>query len=375
MIQVQLKLRMTKAQERECDRWLVHLGSIWNWAIRKIELNAADRIYFSRNHFTNLLAEHSHKLGIPSHVIQGTLRTAHLAWANCFKKLSGRPRLKGMRNKMATIPFPDPIRSIKGNRVSLVGIGSLRFHRMTIPDGNVKCGRIVKRSSGWYLCLFIDAEPRPIARLADGRIGIDPGFSSLLTTSEGEVISHPREFEALERRLGQAQRGNRRKLVARLHERIANRRKDRNHKLSRQLIETNSFVAFSVDRHKAVARRFGKSVASSGHYQLRRFLAYKSPISGTQYVEVDSRNSTKTCSNCGAMTGPTGLAGLKVRQWRCTECGIHHDRDVNAARNTLLAAVGMTVESRKASGILLTQEIQALAQQDLPAPPSPVEAK
>jgi transposase len=54
---------------------------------------------------------------------------------------------------------------------------------------------------------------------------------------------------------------------------------------------------------------------------------------------VSGRNSTKTCSACGAKTGPTGWAGLKVRQWRCA-CGATHDRDINAAMNTLRAGRG-----------------------------------
>jgi len=56
-----------------------------------------------------------------------------------------------------------------------------------------------------------------------------------------------------------------------------------------------------------------------------------------------------TCSVCGAVSGPTGLAGLSVRQWRCKDCGSLHDRDINASRNTLLAGVGCTHEAARAS--------------------------
>jgi transposase len=168
----------------------------------------------------------------------------------------------------------------------------------------------------------------------------------LLTTSGGEIIEHPREFEAGARRLRQAQRGNNKTLASRLQERIANRRKDRNHKLSRQLVAENDLIAFSADRHKGLAKKFGKSVSSSSHYQLRRMLSYKSRAGGTKYVEVDSKCSTKTCSDCGAQSGPTGWSGLAVRQWRCSECGTLHDRDTNAARNTLQAALGMLSQER-----------------------------
>lgn len=148
--------------------------------------------------------------------------------------------------------------------------------------------------------------------------------------------------------LAQAQRGSNRRLAARIQERIANQRKDRNHKLSRRLVAENQLIAFSADRHQAIAKRFGKSVASSGHHQLRRMLSYKSKCRTDGlgvYVEVDPRNSTKTCSVCGALSGPTGWAGLKVRQWTCAQCGAEHDRDVNAAINTLIAGAGLVHES------------------------------
>ena len=143
----------------------------------------------------------------------------------------------------------------------------------------------------------------------------------------------------------QAQRGHDKYLAARIQERIANRRKDRNHKLSRRLVSENVVIKFSADNHKAVARRFGKSVASSGHSQLQRMLSYKSPQSGTEYFEIAPKDSTKTCWVCGDLTGPTGLAGLSVREWRCIRCGTFHDRDVNSSFVTLITpAAGCAVE-------------------------------
>ena len=343
MIQIQIKLRFSNKQERQLSEWLHYLSGVWNYAVRRIGLDAKDKIFHSLIDFQNLLANHSKRLGIPSHIIQGTLRTAYMAWDNCFKKLLKKPRLKGRRNRLNSIPFPDPIR-IYDNKVSVPGIGRIRFHKQFIPDGKIKCGRIVRRASGWYFCLFIDAMPVQIERKEYGKIGIDSGFENLLTTSGGEVVGHPRELEKFATRLVQVQRGNRKKLMGRLQERIANRRKDRNHKLSKRLVSENVFIAFSADNHKRIAKKFGKSVLSSGHYQLRKMLAYKSRTGGTQYVEVNSKFSTMTCSVCGVRSGPTGLSGLAVRQWRCRDCGSLHDRDVNAARNTLHAALGTSVK-------------------------------
>lgn len=344
MIQYQVKLRPSRRQDETLAEWLFHLTSVWNFAIRKIELNAKNRIYFAARDFQNLLANHGERLGIPSHTLQGVLSTAHASWKRCFKGLAGKPRLKGVRRPLNSIPFPDPISSPKDGKIRLPGLGHVRFHKQVLPAGKIKCGRVVKRASGWYLCLFIDAEPKAIERLANGVIGIDPGFKELLTLSTGEAIVHPKEFRAVEARLGQAQRGKRKKFAARLHERISNRRKDRNHKLSRRLVAENVLISFLKDNHRAVARRFGKSVADAGHGQLRQMLSYKSLIGGARLVFPDNRNSTRTCSTCGALSGPTGLAGLKVREWECGACGAQHERDVNAARNALIFGAGTAHE-------------------------------
>lgn len=344
MIQAQLKLKLTKSQERELNRWLWHLEGVWNWAVRKIELDGQDGIYYSRHAFQNLLANHSKKLDIPSHVLQGMLSTAHTAWQRCFKKLSRKPRLKGRRNRLNSIPFPDSFPPPKDNRIKVLGMAKVRFHKQELPSGKIKCGRIVKRASGWYLCLFIDAEPNAIPAPGNGCVGIDPGFNSLLAFSTGEKIAHPRELQQSALRLAQAQRGGNKKLVARIREHVASQRKDRNHKLSRRLVSENQFIAFSADRHRGIARRFGKSVGDSAHYQLRQMFSYKSKrrTDGLGvYVEPDSRNSTRTCSACGALTGPQGWAGLKVREWDCGACGAHHDRDTNAGMNALISGAGL----------------------------------
>jgi transposase len=345
MIQRQLKLRLTRNQEATLQEWLPILTSVWNWSIRKIELDAQGGIYFTPKGFQNLLPGTSKTLGMPSHTIQGMLSLAYTAWQRCFKKVAQKPRLKGMRNRLNSIPFPDPIGAPSNNKIKVPGLGMVRYHKQALPEGKIKQGRIVKRASGWYLCLFIDAQPAAIPRKADNRIGIDPGYNHLVTTSNGEKVDHPKELQRSIKRIGQAQRGINKKLVSRLHERISNQRKDRNHKLSRQLVSENIVICFSKDNLRGLSRAgFGKSVSAAAHGQLRSMLSYKSRIGGTEYIEVSSISSTMTCSCCGARTGPQGRIGLSVRQWECSACGAHHDRDINAAINTLIAGAGIALE-------------------------------
>lgn len=345
MLQYQLKLRTTKAQEATLREWLWQLTGVWNWASRKIELDAAEGQYHNAYDLQGETAGHASRIGLPSRTLQGLISDVCKAWQHCFMKLAKRPRLKGARRKLNSIPFPDPIKPPKNNRITLPILGKLRFHKQKLPQGKIKCGRLIKKASGWYLCVFIDTFRKPIvARPFRSAVGIDPGFKSLLTLSNGEKVSHPRELEACAKRLAQAQRGGDKALTARLHERIANQKKGRNHKLSLRLVQEFHTIYFSNDNIQGVAKKFGKSVSSSNHYQLRQMLKYKSLAGGTKYVEVDSKFSTRTCSACEALTGPTSLPGLKVRNWVCSGCGATHDRDANAAVNTLNFAAGRAVE-------------------------------
>jgi transposase len=363
MIRRTVKLKPTKAQERQLEAWLWHLTGVYNWAIRKIELDARQGIYHKKVDFLNLLAGTSPKLGIPSQIIQGTLLQAYEAWERCFRKQTRRPRLKGQRNKLTSIHFPDRTK-IPGPGVLVVrGFprkAPLRYKQQhaqkkhdplrrcmidQLPKDALRGARILKAVSGWYCSIVVDQAPAAIPQVGQGAVGIDPGYAHLLTLSTGEKIEHPRELQRGAERYAQAQRGGNKRLAARLQERQANRRLDRNHKLSRRLVAEHQLIAMSKDRLRGLARAgFGKSVAAAGHGQLASMLAYKSTHSGRRYVEVASQNSTRTCSCCGALTGPQGRAGLSVRAWTCAECGSAHDRDVNAAVNTLKTGAGQALE-------------------------------
>jgi putative transposase len=333
-----LKLKLNRDEEVRLKRWLWHLTAVWNFAVRKIELDAHDGVYHSAFEFQNLLAGHSVKVGIPSHVLQGVLTQVHQSWKRCFAKISRRPRLKGRRNPLNSIPFPDPVKRPITNKIRLLGLGHLRYHKQDLPEGKIKCARIVKRPSGWHLCLWIDAVHKFPVKTTAQTVGIDPGFHTLLTLSDGRKIENPRELRKGAQKLGQAQRGRNKRLVARLQERQANRRRDRNHKISRRLIEEYQTIFYSEDNFRGLAKVHGKSVREAGLGQLIGMLTYKAVPAVRRVVPVSSRFTTMTCSACGALSGPKGWGGLAVRQWQCSACGADHDRDINAAK--VVARVG-----------------------------------
>jgi transposase len=343
MIVRTIKLRLSNSQEVKLEQWLWNLTGLWNWAVKKIEHDAHDGIYHSPFDLANLIAGHSKRMDIPSHTMRALIEQAHTSWQRCFKKLAKKPHLKGRRNELRSVPFKDPIKPPVGNKIGLPGLGKVRFHSQTLPDGSIKCGRVVKKASGWYLCLFIDAEHKFAVKETDAIVGIDPGFKTLLTLSDGTKIENPRELRKGAERLAQAQRSGKKQLAARIQERQANRRNDRNHKISRKLVENYKTICYSDDNFKGMAKLLGKSVAEAGLGDLIGKLSYKCRTGGRNLVPVKSNFTTMTCSNCGALTGPTGLDGLAVRSWGCA-CGAQHDRDLNASRMILKIGLGWSLK-------------------------------
>jgi len=88
-----------------------------------------------------------------------------------------------------------------------------------------------------------------------------------------------------------------------------------------------------VSSLKLIQTRMAKSVLDAGWGMLKAQLHYKGQQAGRSVLIVNESNTTRTCSSCKALTGPAGLDMLVERTWTCTECGVTHDRDVNAARN------------------------------------------
>ena len=347
MIIRELKLRLTTKQKGLLNVWLFQLTGVYNWAIRKIELNANNKIYYSKFDFTNLLANHSKKLGIPSHTIKGILEQSYTAWQCCFRKIFKRPRLKSVRNKLNSIPFPDPIpvSRISNKIIRLPKLGKVKYYKQRLPEGNIKRARIIKRSSGWYLQLTIEAVHKFSVKNTSRKVGIDTGFKYLAILSDGVKFDNLRNFVKGQKRLAQAQRGKRKKLAARLHERIKNRRKDYNHKISRKIVENYLEIYITNDNLKGQASRFGKSIGDAGISQLRNFIIYKGDVHSRFVKLVDSKFTTMTCSTCGSLTGPTGLLGLVVRNWECGACGAQHDRDINAAKVILNSGLGYSLDN------------------------------
>ena len=212
------------------------------------------------------------------------------------------------------------------------------FERELLDGARWKCGCFAQDAVGdWWLCLPVERLIAPSVAKND-EVGLDLGLKDTVATSDGEKLAAGRFYRDIERKIAQAQRRGHKRQAKRLHRTAARRRKNALHEYSRKIVDRyQTILVGDVSSAKLVKTRMAKSVLDAGWGMLKTQLQYKGQQAGRSVRVVSERNTTRTCSSCGALTGPTGLDMCAVRSWMCSECGDIHDRDVNAAKNILAA--------------------------------------
>ena len=212
---------------------------------------------------------------------------------------------------------------------------------------------VSKDGAGRYFVSILveeDIQPLPVV---NKMIGLDLGLKSMVITSDGHTHGNPKFFVKDEKKLVKAQRRlarkqkgskNRNKArnkVARLHAKIADRRLEYQHKLSTHLIRENQVVCVESLSVKNMVKnhRLAKAISDVGWSEFVRQLEYKATWYGRTFVKIDKwYPSSKRCSNCGHILDSLSL---DIRVWTCPECGVCHDRDINAAKNVLSAGLAV----------------------------------
>ena len=257
------------------------------------------------------------------------------------------------KKSLGWIPFLKQSRQITENSIAYLGRTYKVFgtKRRPIPEG-AKGGCFVEDSRGrWYVCFQVEVEKDQ--EHGQGKVGIDLGLKTLATLSNGQKIENPKSYRKLEEKLGLAQRANNKKRVKAIHAKIKNVRQDYLHKESSKIIRNNCLIVVgNVNANQLAKSKMAKSVLDAGWSTFRRMLNYKASRHLASYLEVDEKFTTQTCSACGLRpeSRPRGIAGLGIRDWRCSACGASHDRDRNAALNILnlgLSAQPRVDESRR----------------------------
>jgi putative transposase len=301
---------------------------------------------------------------VHSQVLQNVAVRADLAFKAFFRRAKadekpGYPRFKG-EGRYDSFTFPQTGFEITndGLKLSKIGILKIKLHRSI--QGNIKTC-IIKRSSTdkWYATFSCEVKPKPFRRVKKV-IGIDVGIETFATFSTGEKIPNPRFFRQEEKTLAKAQkklsnqdkgtpkRTKARKVVAHIHERITNKRKDFAHKLSRKIVNTYQVIALEKlnikDMRENGFKDIRKSIGDVAWNQFIQFTVYKAEEAGRTVAFVDPRNTSKMCSRCGQIVEKK----LSDRIHHCHSCGLSLNRDLNASYNILrlgIQSLGFALEA------------------------------
>lgn len=305
---------------------------------------------------------------------QATLRRLDRAFQAFFRRVRagqkpGYPRFKG-RGWFDTVEWPkdgDGCRWLpECRRVRLQGIGHVRVHTHRAVQGVVKTVSVRREGRRWFLILSCDDVPAVPLPVTGAVVGVDVGSTHLLSTSDGVHVPNPKprarsaaRLTAAQRALARCERGSNRRRktrarVAAIHADVRRQRLDYAHKTALALVRSYDMIAVETllipnmtrapnpvpdpDRAGAwlpngAAAKAGlnRSLLDAGWGVFLAVLRAKAESAGRAVVQVDPRNTSRTCSACGHCDG-----GNRDRETsRCLGCGHTDHADVNAAKNLL----------------------------------------
>jgi len=366
----------TRKQTRMLEEWLGLCCEVYNAALD--ERRSAYRMSGLSLSYAHQCAElpeckevRPELSEVPAQVLQDTVKRVSLAYDDFFRRVQngetpGYPRFKS-RARYDSITFKQYGNSFQiqtGNKkkrgtLVLAKLGHVKMVVHRALKGIPKTAVVKRTPSGkWFVSISIEMEEREVQKkrlpACPEQVGIDVGLKTFAYLSTGEAIPNPRFFRAEEAALARAQRklakahhaGSRerekqRKVVARIHERIGNRRKNFIEQEVASLIKRFGLLAVEalVVRNMVKNPKLAKSIADASWSKFFAHLLCKAEEAGREVVRVNPAYTSQTCSACGYRQPMP----LSVRVYECTRCGLVIDRDHNGSKNILeeaLKAVG-----------------------------------
>jgi putative transposase len=361
------RLQPSKSQRTKLNRTLELCRWVFNetlatrknsWEREKKTLS----LYDMNRLLTLWKQEHTELKNVHSQVLQNVQERVDLAFKAFFRRVKagekpGYPRFRGY-GRYDSFTFKQSGFVLQDQGVLLSKIGILKMIQHRPIEGRIKTLTVQRDAVGnWYACFACEVEAKTMP-FNDLAIGVDVGLESFATLSNGEKVPNPRFFRQDEKELakaqrklakaekGTAERAKRRKALQHVHQRIANKRKDFAHQLSRKWVDRFGMIVFENLRiHNMLQNHcLAKNISDAAWNQLITYTTYKAGNAGRVVALVDPRNTSQMCSGCGTMVEKS----LSVRVHVCPACGLVMDRDENAANNILrlgLESLGLALEA------------------------------
>jgi len=335
-----------------------HFGScrfIYNWALdTKVKSYATEGKSPSRFELTKMITEMKSECDwlkeVNSQSLQGATINLESAFTKFFREKTGFPKFKSRKNPVQSFSVPQHYKvNFDNNTVRLPKIGWVKTKLHRKFEGVQKTARVSRSATGKYFISILvdDKKEPPVTQAFDSSttIGIDVGIKYFATLSSGSKVDNPKHLDksikrlkVLQTRLSKKQKGsanrNKAKLaVAKLHEKISNRRNDFQHKLSSKLISENQAIALETLNISGMLKnhRLAQSIGDSAWHSFMTKLEYKAEWYGKTILHIGQfEPSSKICNVCGHYHSNLSLSD---RDWMCSDCNTVHERDVNAAIN------------------------------------------
>ena len=352
------RIFLTNGQRRILERQLEECRWVYNETLAERkraydERGATLRLYDTINLLPLWKLTRPTLKRVHSQVLQNVCVRVDRAFQSFFRRVKagaaepGFPRFKGF-GRYDSITYPQYGNGVRlaGDRLILakmVGAVHVVLHRPL--DGTPKTVTLTRsRTNKWFVSFSCETESDPLPP-TERIVGVDVGLSWFATLSDGQKIDNPRFYRRDESDLQRVQRrkdaaknaqnwpehAKHKRILAKIHERITNRRSDFAHKQSRALITTYQVIVFEDLAPMEMGRSHGmrKSIVDVAWSQFISMTIAKAEEAGRTVVLVNPRNTSKMCSSCGKIVSKA----LSVRVHTCPVCGLVMDRDANAALN------------------------------------------
>jgi len=330
-----LKVRVRDNHAYALGKQAKAVNFVWNFvndlSHRSIKERSTFMSAFDLQKYTNGSGK---ELGLHSQTVQEVSKE-YATRRKQFKKIKLNWRSSGgARRSLGWVPFKSGAVKWKNGTVYFNGKFYKVWDSYGLSQYTLRSGSFSEDSRGrWYFNVVVEFE----AEKSTGTtaVGIDLGCKTAATDSNGTTLVG-REYRKLEAKLGCAQRAKNTNRAKAIHAKIKNRRQDALHKYSRKLVnESAAIFVGNVSSKGLVKTKMAKSVLDAGWSTLKTMLEYKCAHANIVFEVVNEAYTTQTCSCCGTLSAssPKGRAGLRIREWTCSDCGTAHDRDINAAIN------------------------------------------
>jgi putative transposase len=355
------KLKPTKEQEQKIVQFCGCARFIYNWALNRksehyTETSKTISLFDLEKEVTKLKREEGFGWLKEAHaqMLQSSLKNLDIAYTSFFKKKNAFPKFK-KKSSHQSFQYPQGVKT-KNNKIYLPKIGWVKYFNSREFEGKIKTVTVSTTPTGKYFVsvLVDDKKELPLNKKVryNTAVGCDMGIKDLLITSDGEVFQNQRNFDNWKIKLRVEQRSLSRKqkgsnnwykqklVVAKIHEKITNTRKDYLHKISNQLVkEYDTICLEDLSIEKLLKeKKMSKLISDASWATLRTFIEYKAKWNGNNLSIIGRYYpSSKTCSGCGNIKKDLKLSD---RVYVCNKCKTTIDRDINAAINIKSQGVG-----------------------------------